>query len=212
MIVTPTLELTTATAVENPGESPLTVPGTRALSIEASWLRTRTALLSDDVRGLHERTRARDLNDRAFAKATSASVAGLLDELTSIRGMSWSDVATAAGVSVSAVRKWRKGGTATADSRNSLGRIAALLDVLDDCAVADPAQWMEIRLPLSAGYTVRPLDLYAAGHSAAVIELAERRQAEQVLDHYVPGWRDERSDFEVVIDAHGERIIRQRGE
>ena len=204
--MTPTLELTTATAVENPGESPLTVSGTRALSIDASWLRTRTELLSDDVRGLHERTRAIDLDDRAYA-----SVGDLLDELTSSRGMSWSDVAAAAGVSVSAVRKWRKGGTATAENRNSLGRIAALLDLLDDCAVADPAQWMEIRLPLPAGYAVRPLDLYAAGHPAAVIELAEHRHdADKVLDHYVPGWRDERSDYEVVVGADGERMIRQR--
>ena len=209
--MTPTLELTTATAVENPGESPLTVAGTRALSIDASWLRTRTELLSDDVRGLHERTRAIDLDDRAYAKATNASVGDLLDELTSSRGMSWSDVAAAAGVSVSAVRKWRKGGTATAENRNSLGRIAALLDLLEDCAVADPAQWMEIRLPLPAGYAVRPLDLYAAGHPAAVIELAEHRHdADKVLDHYVPGWRDERSDYEVVIGADGERMIRQR--
>lgn len=210
--MTSTLERTTATAVEQSGESPLSIRGTRALSIDASWLRTRADLLLDDVRGLHERTRSLDLDDRAFAKATGSSVPELLDELTATRGMSWSDVAAATRVSVSAVRKWRKGGAATADNRNSLGRIAALLDVLDECAVADPAQWMEIRLPLPEGYSIRPLDLYVAGHLAAIIEIAEQRQdAPHVLDQYTPGWRDARSDYTVAVDADGERSIRKRG-
>lgn len=207
-----TLEATSATAVDQTADTGLpTATGTRALSIDASWLRTRADLLHEDVRDLHERTRTLDLDDRAHAKATSAGVAELLDELTAARGMSWSDVASAAGVSVSAVRKWRKGGTASPESRASLGRLTALLDVLEENAVADPAQWMEMRLPLPAGYYVRPLDLYTAGHAEALIEIAEHRQdAEQVLDQNMPGWRNHRSDFEVITNAAGERIIRAR--
>lgn len=207
--MSPTVEATSAIAVEP--DYPVAT-GTRALSIETSWLRTRTDLLHDDVRDLHERTRSLDFEDRAHAKATSAGVLELLDELTTARGMSWSDLASAAGVSVSAVRKWRKGGAASPDSRASLGHLAALLDLLEEGAVADPAQWMEMRLPLPAGYFIRPLDLYAGGHIEALIEIAELRQdADQVLDRSMPGWREQRSDYEVVTNVDGERIIRARG-
>lgn len=211
--MTTTVDTTTATAVERTSDaSILTQGGTRALSIEASWLRTRTDLLHEDVRDLHERTRTMDLDERAHAKATSASVPALLDELTAARGMSWSDLAAAIGVSVGAVRKWRKGGAATPENRISLGRLSALLDVLDGNAVADPAQWMEMLLPLPAGYYIRPLDVYVAGHAEALIEIAEHRQeAAQVLDQNMPEWRDQRSDYEVVANPDGERIIRSRG-
>lgn len=211
--MTSTLEHISATALAPAVPADYTqVNGTRALSISASWLRTDVDLLHDDVHALHERTRTLDLDDRAHTKATSAGVPELLGELTAKRGMSWSDVAAAAGVSVSAVRKWRNGGAATADNRASLGRIAALLDVLEENAVADPAQWMEMKLPLPAGYYIRPLDLYAAGNAEALIEIAEQRtDAAQVLDRAVPGWREQRSDYEVVVDAEGERVIRARG-
>lgn len=211
--MTATLERTSATGVVPAVPTDYTqVSGTRALSISASWLRTDVDLLHDDVQALQERTRTLDLDDRAHAKATSAGVPELLDELSTKRGMSWSDIAAAAGVSVSAVRKWRNGGSATPDNRTSLGRIAALLDVLEENVVADPAQWMEMKLPLPAGHYVRPLDLYTAGKAEALIELAEQRQdAAQVLDRTMPGWREQRSDYEVVMDAEGERVIRPRG-
>ncbi|WP_294178802.1 helix-turn-helix domain-containing protein [uncultured Schumannella sp.] len=211
--MTSTLERTTATAIAPAVTSDYAeANATRAISISASWLRTDVDLLRDDVHALHGRTRTLDLHDRAHAKATSAGVPELLAELTSSRGMSWSDVAAAAGVSVSAIRKWRNGGAASAENRNSLGRIAALLDVLETSAVADPAQWMEMKLPLPSGYTIRPIDLYVTGHAEALIDIAEQRQdAESVLDQAMPGWRDHRSNYEVVVDAAGERIIRPRG-
>lgn len=211
--MTSTLERTTATAVAPAVTADYAeTNATRAISISASWLRTDVDMLRDDVHALHERTRTLDLDDRAHAKATSAGVPELLAELTASRGMSWSDVAAAAGVSVSAIRKWRNGSAASAENRNSLGRIAALLDVLEESAVAEPAQWMEMKLPLPSGYTIRPIDLYVTGHAEALIDIAEQRQdAESVLDQAMPGWRDHRSDYEVVVDAEGERIIRPRG-
>jgi transcriptional regulator with XRE-family HTH domain len=112
------------------------------------------------------------------------SVAELLEELAGDRGMGWSGIAEVLGVSVSAIRKWRKGGDASPDSRLILARITALLDVLEEKApIADPAGWMEMDLPLAAGYFLRPLDLYLEGHTDALLDLAERRQeAVQVLD------------------------------
>lgn len=162
---------------------------------------------------MHDEARELDLTQRAFEKGKK-SVATLLEELATQRGMSWSGIAEAVGVSVSAIRKWRKGGDASPASRSSLAQIAALLDLLEDKApIEDPAQWMEMDLPLGLGYFIRPLDLYLDGHDSALIELAEqRRTMSQVLDDVRPDWRAERSSFEVYTDTDGQRSIRQRSE
>lgn len=138
------------------------------------------------------------------------SVATLLDDLAYQRGMGWADIAALAGVSVSAVRKWRKGGDASPDSRTRLARIAAFLDVLEEKGlVQEPATWLEMELPLAPGYFIRPLDLYLEGHEIALIDLAEQRKSmEEVLDETRSDWRTHRSDFDVFEDADGKRAIR----
>lgn len=186
---------------------------TSALSISADWLRTDIDSLHDGMRDLHEKTRSLDLDERAHQKATASDVPSLLDELAFTRGMSWSDIAAASHVSVSAVRKWRKGGTATADNRERLARIASFLDLLEEKGVPDPAQWMEMALPLGTGYYVRPIDLFVAGNAEALIEwLEERSKLETILDVVLPGWRDRRSDAEVFVDTDGQRSLRMRAE
>ncbi len=186
---------------------------TRALSLRADYLRTKVDMLGGEVQELHGEARERDLTDRTFEK-TKKSVSRLLDELAGERGMGWSDIAEVVGVSISAVRKWRKGGDASPESRSRLARIAALLDVLEEKGlVQDPAAWMEMDLPLDSGYFIRPLDLYLEGHVLALVDLAEQRQTvAQVLDQVRPNWRTNRSDFEVFIDTDGQRSIRQRDE
>ena len=186
---------------------------TRTLSLRVDYLRSNVDNLGGEVHELHVEARELDLTERTFEKGKKA-VATLLEELTSERGMGWSDIAEAVGVSVSAIRKWRKGGDASPESRNNLARIAALLDVLEEKGlVQDPAHWMEMDLPLGAGYFIRPLDLYLDGHVTALIELAEqRRSMTQVLDEVRPDWRASRSDFEVYTDTDGERSIRPRSE
>jgi transcriptional regulator with XRE-family HTH domain len=186
---------------------------TRALSLQADYLRTAVEVLGGEVQELQGEARDLDLADRAFQK-TKKSVASLLDELAGERGMGWSDIAQVVGVSISAIRKWRKGGDASPESRSRLARIAALLDVLQEKGlVEDPAAWMEVDLPLESGYFIRPLDLYLEGHVLALIDLAEqRRTVAQVLDDVKPGWRANRSDFEIFIDTDGDRSIRRRDE
>lgn len=186
---------------------------TRAWSLRFDDLRTASDMFGGAVQELHGEARELDLTDRTLEK-TKKSVAGLLEELTGDRGMGWSDIAEVLGVSISAIRKWRKGADARPESRSKLARIAALLDVLEEKGlVQDPARWMEIDLPLEAGYFIRPWDLYLEGHVTALIDLAEQRQTvAQVLDQVRPNWRDSRSDFEVVLDADGERSIRRRDE
>jgi transcriptional regulator with XRE-family HTH domain len=193
--------------------APSTPSETRALSLRADYLRTEIDLLGGEVQELHGEARELDMTDRTLEK-TKKSVAGLLEELASDRGMGWSDIAEVVGVSISAIRKWRKGGDASPDSRSKLARIAALLDVLEEKGlVQDPAGWMEMDLPLEAGYFIRPLDLYLEGHVTALIELAEQRQTvAQVLDQVRPNWRESQSGFEVFLDVDGERSIRLRNE
>ena len=93
-----------------------------------------------------------------------------------------------------------------------LAQFAALLDVLEEKApISDPAGWMELTLPIAAGYFIRPLDLYLDGHIDALMDLAESRlEAYQVLDQVRPNWRDDRSAFEVFQDVDGARSIRPR--
>ena len=186
---------------------------TRALSLRAGYLRTEVDMLGGEVQELHSEVRGHDLADRSLEKSKK-SVANLLEELASNRGMGWSDIAEVVGVSVSAVRKWRKGSVASPQSRTKLARIAALLDVLEEKGVIeDPAAWMEMDFTLAAGYFIRPLDLYLEGHVAELIELAEQRQTTaQVLDQVRPNWRQSRSGFEVILDDDGERSIRRRDE
>lgn len=191
--------------------APSAASETRALSLRADYLRTQVDMLGGEIQELQGAVRENDLADRALEKSKK-SVASLLDELAADRGMSWSDIAEVVGVSVSAIRKWRKGGAASPDSRSKLARIAALLGVLEEKGIiADPASWMEMEFTLEPGYFIRPMDLYLEGHVTELIELAEQRQTTaQVLDRVRPNWRQSRSDFEVVLDIDGERTIRRR--
>lgn len=186
---------------------------TRALSLRADYIRTSYDTLGGEVHDLHGEVRELDLNERSFLKGKQ-DVPALLDELAYARGLSWANIAELASVSVSAVRKWRKGGEASADNRSRLARLAALLDVLQEKAlVQDPARWMEMELPLAPGMHVRPLDLYIDGQELALLDIAEQRKPmAQVLDEARPGWRETGTDFEVFTDTDGQRSIRIRTE
>lgn len=203
-----------ADAIRDYTDVPAVTSATRALSLSADYLRTDVDVLHDDVHELHGQARELDLNERAVQKGKK-DVPALLNELAVDRGMAWSDIAELAQVSVSAVRKWRKGGDAAPENRARLAAIAALLDVLElKALVQSPAQWMEMELPLGPGYLIRPMDLYLEGHAPALLDVAEQRQpADRVLDQVLPGWRESRrSAFEVVTDTDGQRTIQLRGE
>lgn len=185
---------------------------TRALSLRYDYLRTDVDVLGATVLEDHNSVRTTELSERTLERALS-DVDALLTALAYDRGLSWSTIAELAGVSVSAVRKWRLGGAASADKRLALARIAALIDLLEDKAmVGDPATWLEMNLPVDQpGFNIRPIDLYMAGEDVALLEIAERRRpVAHVLDEAVPGWRASRSAYEVFDDADGSRSIRPR--
>ena len=179
--------------------------------VRAGLLRTQVDALGQDVAIVHQEIRDDDLAQRAAAKGRSG-VPSLLRELADGRGMAWSDIAKLVSVSVSAVRKWRADQAASADHRLALARLAAFLDLLEEYAIEDPAQWMEMRLPLQPGYVVTPLDIYQRGNLAALLEYASQRlTAEQILDEIDEGWRDRRSDFEAFDAPDGAKAISFRG-
>ncbi|MGH3871517.1 MAG: hypothetical protein ACRDSR_08405 [Pseudonocardiaceae bacterium] len=130
-------------------------------------LRDETGLLHGDVRSApHRQIRQLGLKNRT-AEKVRRNVPELLYELATDRGMAWAGIADLVGVSVSAVRTWRTDGGATGDNRFRLARLAAFLDALTDCGVADAAQWVEIALPLGKGYTITPLEVYRHGGQAS---------------------------------------------
>ncbi|MGW6875204.1 helix-turn-helix domain-containing protein [Streptomyces xanthophaeus] len=181
--------------------------------VATGFLRSRAALVSGDIVDLHNQATDDDLRARAAMKSRSG-VPTLLNELAVERGMAWSDIARLVGVSVSAVRKWRTGGDATAEKRQMLARLAAFLDLLTELAVEDPVQWMEVPLALPEGYSVRPVELYAMGHLIPVLEMAGlRREPTDVMDEVLPDWRTTRkSDYEVFVASDGDLAFRERGE
>lgn len=213
MTMSPTLGRTQAEGVRDYADD--TTPTiTRALSVRRyDILRTDVDILGADIHASHNEIRGYDLSVRTLAKAKK-DVPALLTELASERGMSWSDIAELAEVSVSAVRKWRSGGSSTPEKRLALARITAMLDLLEErCMVGDPAMWMEMELPFEEpGYHVRPLDLYLGGHDVELLDIAEhRRGVSDVLDDIDPAWRQKRSDFAVYTDTDGQRSIALRG-
>lgn len=194
---------TAATSVSVP------VTPTGRLTIYTANLRDKVELLSTDVSGIHQQLQRYDLDERAQLKARK-SVQSLLEELAIDRGMSWSNIARLIGVSVGAIRKWRKDGAATGENRLALGLLSAFLDLLDDFAVEDPAGWLEV--PLISGYTVTALDLYREGKVVSLLDYAgHRTTAIQLLDEYDPDWREKyRTDFTVFEAADGNLAIGRR--
>lgn len=182
-----------------------------ALASEAGWVRSQADSLRNRADDLHHDVQTYDLDQRAAVKARSG-VPTLLNELAVERGMAWSDIARLVGVTVAAVRKWRRAeGGASAESRAELARLAAFLDLLSESAIEDPAQWMEMRLPLPDGYVHTPMDLYRRAAYIPLLDYAsQRRTAAQVLDEVDPDWRDKRSDFEVYTESDGEQAFRLR--
>lgn len=182
-----------------------------ALQVQTvGWLRSQAEILGHDIEDSYEEVRDHDLVQRAAAKSRHG-VPRLLSELAVDRGMAWSDIARLVGVSVSAVRKWRGSGAASAEHRMALAQLAAFLDILQEYAIDDPAQWMEMPLPLPAGYVITPIDLYWRGELAALLEYASQRLgAEQALDRIDSAWREKRSDFESYTASDGAKAIRMR--
>lgn len=181
--------------------------------IDAEWRERRQHLAGQTKRASadHVAHYAEWLAEAA-AGNTRRSVINLLTELSEDRGVTWSDIAAALGISVPALRKWRKNVSgATPENHRALAELVAFFGVLAKI-VDSPARWMS--MPLVDGFNVTPFDVYTREHAAKLLDLAAGNAGVTptgVLDSIAPGWRDRwRSEYEVFEAADGELSMRRR--
>ncbi len=108
------------------------------------------------------------------------------------------------------MRKWRRGESPTGENRLAVARLAALVDLLEQVPIQDPASWLE--MPVVDGYKPRNLDLYRAGHADVLLDLAGLRMTpEAALDETEPTWRVSLLREHEVFEAEdGQLSIRHR--
>lgn len=160
------------------------------LRAQTAEVRRQAASIASRADDLHDRVQEFDLDDRAAALAQNEP-AVLLSLVGEELGMPWSTVAELVGVSPAAVRKWRKGGSLTPETRARLARLVAFCQVLREVEprIADVVLWLQTPV-ISGSTTITPADLFARGSDVALLNRATRRvTAEQLLDSEVADWR-----------------------
>lgn len=205
-----------STAAESVRSYPLETSRTASpLVREYGLLRDSVSVLRSDVEELeadleheHHEQLTNDLRRRAKVKERKWT-AHLLEELAADRGLSWTAIARAAGVSVAAVRKWRHSGAMSPEKRAALAEFASFLDLLEESQVNEPGSWLE--LPVSNQATVTHMDVYSAGRADLLLDLPSQRKNEiQVLDEFEPNWRERYGrDFEIFTGPDGLPSIRR---
>lgn len=181
--------------------------------IEAEWRgkRQRSAGAAHKDARDHLAHYAQCLSEIADRNSRRA-VTELLTEMSEVHGVTWSDIAAALGISVPALRKWRKNTSGTTpENHRKLAQLTAFYSVLGEL-VASPARWMS--MPLVDGFNVTPADVYSPEYAERLLDLAAGNvgtTAKGVLDTIADGWRDEwRSEYEVFEAADGELSMRPR--
>lgn len=185
---------------------------------DIGYLRNRSELLAHDSLDLHEsigqlHSDSLDEELRSLTVRHARELLPTLLEQLSTLGFSWRDIAKIAGVSVPAVRKWRRGESATGDNRQRVARIVALCEIAAQrYLIADVAGWLET--PLHPDAPLTGLDLMASERFDLVLALAREQSGdpERVLDEFEPDWRARyRSDVEVFTAPDGLPGLRLAG-
>jgi len=138
-------------------------------------------------------------------------LAELLRELSDL-GLFWRQIACICGVSVPALRKWRRGESATGENRRRLAGAVAYCDIAhDQYLVDDVAGWMST--PIHPAAPLTALDLVADERIDLALRLVSEKDIdpERVLDAYDPDWRERyRSAVEVFSGPDGLPGVRLR--
>lgn len=193
--------------------TPIRETGDTRLVNDVSALRDGATFLQHDVERLHDDVRARALDERTSAAALR-DPRELLRELSRGHGLSWTTIARLAGVSPTAVRKWRRGETIGPSSRRSLARAATFLQMLDEHSlpITEVGTWLE--MPLSDESTLTAVDIYAGGRVELLLDFAARRLgAHAVLDAFDANWRERHladMRFAVEVAEDGDVSIVER--
>ncbi|MDG4666061.1 transcriptional regulator [Mycobacterium sp. 236(2023)] len=154
-----------------------------------------------------------ELDDKTVERAKSAPIQAL--EQLSDYGFAWRDVARVIGVSVPALNKWRKGTGITGENRLKIARLLALIDMLADRFIDEPASWLE--MPIAEGVGLNRLDLLQQGRFDLVLALASEHTGdgtvETVMKEVDTNWRDSlvESNFESFVAEDGAISIRHKG-
>lgn len=148
----------------------------------------------------------------ALVPATPARL--LIERLLAERGLSWNTLHLVTGVPIRHLRLWRGGEAPNPEAFARLAEFGDFLDRLDtEVGYAEPTQassFIDVRITQSPGYHKKPLDLYLDGHRGLLVTLAAASDdiaREHALDRATPGWREDRSDYEVYTDADGGRYL-----
>lgn len=138
----------------------------------------------------------------------------LLGTLTEEFAFSWSTLARCIRVTPTAVRKWRRGDEPSRENKQRVARLVAFSRLLRDIdpRIPDVGDWLEGLV--SPASTLTRADLYRLGAAVDLLRMArsvvragpDNVRPEDLLDHYVGGWRrrfanDERVGIE--WDAEG---------
>lgn len=178
------------------------------LTESVGFTRSTVDVISTDVRKLHNDILNREWRQDTIRRSKQG-VQSLLEDISEL-GFSWNDVARLSGVSVPAVRKWRRGGQASGDNRMKLAALLAACDILGrHFMVEEIASWFETPMPESP---VTPMDLYCADRVDLVFELASANmESREILDEFDPDWRKRYdSPFEVVDGEDGIASIQRK--
>lgn len=134
----------------------------------------------------------------------------LLHRLTVEFGMSWSGIAFAIGISMQSLREWRQGSSISDENKRGLARVVAILDMLVEAKIEDPASWLE--QPVLEGYGPSRLDLLSSKQYGCLFDLAYSYRAPQEILHTLnPNWETEfHLEHEVFIAEDGLPAIRRR--
>ncbi len=162
----------------------------------------------------HREALVSDLDARANPMLARKSTVDLLEQLRD-EGFAWRDVARVVGVSVTAVQKWRRGERAQPLNRRTIAKIVAVVDMLRERGIDDPAAWLE--MPIKDQVSVTCIDLLAADRFDLAMEFSVNTATmswtpDEILDEFDPRWRTTQMDdaFETFVAKDGIRSIRPR--
>jgi hypothetical protein len=153
-----------------------------------------------------------ELEGKTVERARSAPTQAL--EQLSDYGFAWRDIARVVGVSVPAINKWRKGTGITGENRLKIARLLALIDMLTDRFIDEPASWLE--MPIADNVGLNRMDLLEQGRYDLVLALASSHTGDgtidSVLNEFDTNWREKFVDnnFESFSAEDGQISIRPK--
>lgn len=173
----------------------------------------RSAELHGQTRDTRRTAHMVELESKTVERARCAPMHAL--EQVADYGFAWRDIARVVGVSVPAITKWRKGAGVTGENRLKIARLLALIDMLSDRFIDEPASWLE--MPIKAGVGITRMDLLERGRYDLVLALASTHTGdgtvEYVLNETDQDWRETFVDnaFESYVAEDGVISIRPKG-